>query len=156
VHISFRKIDPSTDFNFFSRVRRESSYYLDDARNFNDFEVKIFLESNQINYKIVALEGKPIGYVRSSVIDYEGRQLRSVGLDLASEFRGKNYAIPIYKKLIEELSQLDLQIVLWVLDFNVRAMHIYNVVGFKKIESHRFKQKGSGRYCKQIMMEYKL
>lgn len=154
MQINFRDIDITSDYKFFSRVRRESSHYLDNAINFDDNEVKNFLICNHRNYKIVCLGDIQIGYLRLPILEVEGRLVQTVGLDLATEFRGRKLSMPIYKKLLNELEAAELPIVLWVLDFNLNAKHIYDSLGFKAINSSKFIQKGSGRVCKRIMMEY--
>ena len=155
MEIKFRDIDPYCDFKFFAQVRRDSSFYLDDANDFEAHEVKKFLEINSINYNIVSVAGVPVGYLRQKIVKCESIRLQSVGLDLALQHRGKKLAIPIYQKLIKEKNKGGLPIVLWVLDFNTRAIHIYEKLGFKFLKSSPFAQKGSFRHCNRIMMEHR-
>jgi GNAT superfamily N-acetyltransferase len=152
--IDFRNVDPESDYEFFTQVRHDSSFYLDDARNFYDFEVKDFLEKNHSDYRIVCIRGEPAGYLRQKKIDHVRDKVQSVGLDLALKFRGKGYAKPIYHILLEDFKQNGLPIVLWVLDFNFRAISLYSQLGFKEVERCIFIQNGSKKSCEKIMLRY--
>ncbi len=151
--INFRDIEPELDFKFFSKVRSESSFFLDDARNFDENEVKVFLSKNRSNYQMVIIDGQPVGYLRLNIVNHEGNNVQSVGLDLAIKFRSKGFAIPIYKILFERLKTKNVPIVLWVLDFNTRARNLYSKLGFKEIKREKFIQIGSNRVCQKIMLK---
>ena len=151
--IKFRNIEPELDSKFFSKVRSESSFYLDDARNFNEYEVKEFLSENQSKYKMVIIDEELAGYLRLHIVNHKGVNVQSVGLDLAKKFRSKGFAVPIYKMLFERLENSKIAIVLWVLDFNTRARNLYYKLGFKEIERIKFIQVGSKRVCKKLMLK---
>lgn len=152
--INFQIANPETDFMFMAKVRNESSFYLDNAENYDSSAVKEFLENHWKNYKIVFLSSDRIGYLRLNIFEHEERRVQSVGLDLAQEYRGKGLSVIIYKKIIKTLQNSNLPIVLWVLDFNDRAFHIYKKIGFREVSRSAFVQKGSNRNCARIMMEF--
>ncbi len=153
--IEFREINPEQDYQFFAKTRQQSSYYLDDARNFTEAEVKEFLQDNADNYRIVMQSSIAIGYIRYQYMDVCNKRVCAIGLDIESDFRGKGFAKPIYKLLLQQLLPNDIPVILWVLDFNHRAHKIYQDLGFVEIQKEDFIQKGSQRKCTRIMMEYR-
>ena len=152
--INFQITNPQTDFMFMTKVRKESSFYLDNAENYDSSAVKEFLVRHGENYKIVFLSSKRVGYLRLNIFEHEGRSVQSVGLDLAKEYRGKGLSVIIYKKIIKELQKSTLPIVLWVLDFNYRGLHIYKKLGFREVNRSVFVQKSTNRRCEKIMMAF--
>lgn len=152
--IRFENINHSKDADFFAKVRNESSFYLDNSSNFNPDEVKIFLEKEYSNYRIVNLDNVKIGYIRLRETVIDTQKVNLVGLDLATAFRGQGLAQQIYRKLIKFLEQKNLPIMLYVLDFNLRARRVYDKVGFLEINRDPFVQSGSNRNCTRILMEY--
>ena len=154
--IRFENVSYKKDADFFAKVRTESSFYLDNASNFNPDEVKIFLKKEYSNYRIVNLDNVKIGYIRLRETVIDTQKVNLVGLDLAEAFRGQGLAQQIYRKLIRFLQQKNLPIMLYVLDFNHRAYHIYEKIGFREINRSPFLQSGSNRNCFRILMEYHL
>lgn len=152
--ILIRDVVPDSDYQFFAKVRADSSAFLDDGRDFSEQQVRKFLLDNFNNYRMVEISGTLVGYVRLNPVLVEGVTCTAVGLDLAIEARGQRLAQPIYEKLLASLSEYSQDIVLWVLGFNSRAIHIYENLGFKRISEEAFVQVGTGNPTVRIFMVY--
>lgn len=120
-----------SDLKFFNRVRSESVDYLHDKTNYTYGDNIIWFNNLEFPYFMFIIGDVPIGYFRTSNLDDENGTIY-IGLDIASEHRGKGYAIKGYRALIAKLKDeygfLKLQ--LEVLASNKRAINIYNKLGF--------------------------
>lgn len=74
-----------------------------------------------------------IGFIRMDEIDYINRSIQ-IGADIHSDHRGKGYATTTYELLLKYcFDYLNMnRIWLMVLDYNTRAKHVYEKVGFKE------------------------
>lgn len=80
---------------------------------------------------LVMLDNVPIGLVRLDQIDIHNNSV-CVGLDIHKDFRGKGHARTIYNLVLEEYFEQRQfnRVWLMVADYNERAKHLYETLGF--------------------------
>jgi RimJ/RimL family protein N-acetyltransferase len=92
-----------------------------------------------------------IGLIRLDNIDLHNYSI-CVGMDIEKNFRGKGLAKFIYKQLIDLLFTRYNRIWLLVAEYNKRAFHIYQQLGFEEEGRHRQGLFKNGRYYDYILM----
>lgn len=120
------------DLPWFNEVRNhpDTAGYLHDSRVYSLEETKDWFEREKPLYWWVEYTRKPIGYIRTSNVNYEDGSI-TVGLDIDPKFRGSGLAFKVYEELFDFLrSRLFTRVNLEVLQSNERALHIYRKLGF--------------------------
>lgn len=92
-----------------------------------------------------------VGLIRLDNIDVNNRSI-CVGMDIEKTFRGQRLAKPIYEQLISLLFTEYHRIWLLVAEYNKRAYHIYQSLGFKEEGKHREALFKNGQYYDYILM----
>jgi len=116
------------DIPFFNIVRSQSYEYLHDSTNYTlEQNIEWFNKTNP-KFFIVSVDGKDIGYFRTS--DWTPISVM-IGMDIDPKYRGNGYAQEAYRLFIKHLKCLGINTVyLEVLEYNTRAKHIYDKLGF--------------------------
>ena len=106
---------------------------------------------------VVFVDGEPAGLIRLDNIDNENKSI-CVGLDIDPKFRGLGLSYRVYDFILDHyfgfnsnLSQFN-RIWLLVADFNERAKHIYEKIGFKEEGRQREALFRYGKYHDYVMM----
>lgn len=125
------------DLEFVYIVRKQSAEYLHDPTIYSYEEVinwfnRVSKDPSVVWY-IIIHEGQKIGYIRTNLLKYNRL---FIGMDLHEDYRGKGTGQLAYKEFINYLYKVLPLNDLWlkVLKTNTRAIHIYEKLGFKKIE----------------------
>jgi diamine N-acetyltransferase len=132
MNIEYKKIDV-TDLEFLNKVRNEyASEYLHDSRTFSLEETINWYNKTNPDFWMILLDGVNVGYFRLSNHSKENKNIY-IGADIAPEYTGKGIAKEAYSKFIPNLfSMYDLnKISLEVLSTNIRAISLYNKLGFE-------------------------
>lgn len=114
------------DLPFLLEVRNECRHFLHDPREFTLEECQAWFEKERPDFYILQVNGESIGYFRTS--DWTEDSV-FIGLDIHKDYRGKGFAIPAYRMFIGMLNMPTY--FLRVLKTNIRAIHIYNKLGFE-------------------------
>jgi ribosomal protein S18 acetylase RimI-like enzyme len=123
------------DLEWFHSVRNnpETFKFLHQQRAFSLEETRDWFRNEEPLYWIVYQSGIAFGYFRTQQIDAVKGSIQ-IGMDIAPEFRGKGLAVPSYEKFIGYLeSKLFHTFSLEVLSDNIRAIHLYEGLGFEEI-----------------------
>lgn len=126
------------DAGFFVEVRdAETVEYLHDGRLYGWDDTYGWLASIQDSLTtvrhIVYINDTKVGIVRIDHIDLWNMNMM-LGMDLHKNYRGKGYAKPIWKLLLDKVFKGEGMhaVYLEVLASNERAIHIYKKLGFKE------------------------
>lgn len=141
--IQFEEIKRA-DLKFINEVRNASCEYLHNPTKFTLEQTEIWYDQiysiNSHPWFIVYFCGFRIGYIRIS--GDKGKLY--IGMDIHPDYRGRGYSKVVYKEFIN-LIYKDTQIKdLWleVLKTNPRAIHIYESLGFEKVDEYEFPRDG--------------
>lgn len=121
------------DVQFVNNVRNQSVEFLHDKTEYTLEEANVWFQNNNIEFYILYVDEVRVGYFRTSK-----RTKKSIwiGLDIATDQRGRGIAYPAYVKFMEYLKDIGIdRCYLAVLGHNERAIHIYNKLGFHIIYS---------------------
>lgn len=130
------------DLQFINEVRNSVSTLLHDPRTFTLDETIEWFEKTNPKWYIIQLHQRimgnrvfniRIGYVRTSWVN----DRFYIGMDLHQDFRGKGLCQRSYKEFIPSLYNISKKKELWleVLKTNIRAIHIYEKLGFKHVDT---------------------
>ena len=112
------------------------------------------LENSESSVRWVAFsEGKAIGVVRIDQLDKHNRSV-CVGLDIHRDSRGKGYAKPIYRAVLQRFFEIENlhRVWLYVAAYNTIARNLYSSLGFKEEGVQRQALLKEGTYHDYIMM----
>jgi RimJ/RimL family protein N-acetyltransferase len=118
------------DVKFINEVRNECREWLHDSSFYTYEEALDWFEKNKDLFFIYELEGKRIGYFRTSNWKDDSCY---IGMDIHKDFRGKKLSVPAFKEFMKLLNR-DYNIgkfKLEVLTSNDRARSLYKKLGFK-------------------------
>ena len=92
------------DLEWFHLVRSdpETFKYLHSGRAFSLAETKEWFNVSNPLFWVVSQAGVPIGYFRTNHVDYMTGSIQ-IGMDIASEHRGRGLAKPAYEQFIHLL-----------------------------------------------------
>ncbi len=109
--------------------------------------------SNSSKYLIVRRDRERIGIIRLNPIDHANHNIM-IGLDIHKEHRGKHYAKPIYRGLLDFcFNQLNMHRVHFkVAEYNARAFKLYRELGFKEEGRERQSLHRFGKFHDYIVM----
>lgn len=96
---------------------------------------------------------EPIGLVRLDQIDHYNKSV-CIGLDIEECWRGRGYAYKVYAELFEEwfIKRGFNRVWLLVAEYNHRALHIYEKLGFKREGVQRARLFRNGEFHDYVMM----
>lgn len=143
MEIHFNQIERS-DLPFINEVRNASCEYLHNPSKFTLDQTGIWYDQVYLNtsgyWFIVYVDNQPIGYLRRSIQDDK----HYIGMDIHPNHRGKGYSKAIYKEFISYRYKVTKTKDLWleVLKTNPRAIHIYESLGFEKVDEYDFSRDG--------------
>lgn len=102
---------------------------------------------------VVRLGGERVGLVRIDNIDHHNKNV-CLGLDIAKEFRGRGYASEVYKDMFRLFFEKEGMNRIWLLvaEYNHRARHIYQSLGFREEGIYREALLKEGQYYDYILM----
>ena len=122
------------DLPFLIDVRNECREFLHDDRAFTLDECRRWFLQSRPDFWVIMSRGQRVGYVRLSRHDTLHASIY-VGADLHKQFRGRGFAKAAYAELFSFLlQQRGIRCVLLeVLSHNVRALRLYEVLGFVEI-----------------------
>jgi RimJ/RimL family protein N-acetyltransferase len=102
---------------------------------------------------VVFFEEQPVGLIRLDSIDYYNKSL-AIGLDISKDFRGQGFAKPIYLQCFKEwfVENNFHRMWLMVADYNARAKHIYESLGFKNEGIQREALFKDGQFYNYLIM----
>jgi len=123
------------DIPFFNSVRNECAQFLHTPVTYTLQQSYEWFSTNTNPFFIYEIDSRPIGYFRTSNWSSLGCY---VGLDIHKDYRGKKLAVEAYELFFKFLDkEYGLEIFqLEVMDFNTRAINLYEKLGFKKIDSY--------------------
>ena len=155
IKLNFRKITLG-DLPKFLEIRNESKEYLHNNNTFNLENATEWFNGHNPKFYMIEIGKKIIGYFRTSNWDSYNKTVY-IGCDIHSDYRGHGIGYKSYMKFIEKLNNeyvLD-AIKLEVLSSNVRAINLYNKLGFKKIGVDENKIIRENIEIESIIMELK-
>lgn len=120
------------DLVWFHSVRNapETRKWLHSQRHFSLSETVVWFREQNPFFWVALLDGVSFGYFRTDKVDYSQGSIE-IGMDIATEFRGKGLAALAYKEFIALLEAKGFStFTLEVFEHNVRAIHIYEKLGF--------------------------
>jgi len=122
------------DIPFFLEIRNNSKEFLHNNSEFTIVEAQEWFKESRPKFFIIKLGCKKIGYFRTSNWDLDNKTMY-LGCDVHPDFRGHSLGFKSYVEFIKDLNKCyDLNnIKLEVLSNNVRAINLYNKLGFKNI-----------------------
>jgi len=135
--ISLRKmIIDDADFVLSIRNKQETRSFLHNSSEFTKEQFIKWFAENSPEWFIIQSDSVDVGYVRTKWMDYKKTNLQ-VGIDIATEHRGKKIAYETYKLLEQKcydkmISKMSLE----VLDNNPVALSLYEKLGFKFTEAY--------------------
>jgi len=143
------------DLPFLLSVRNECRAFLHDDREFNLEDATEWFRTKKPVFFVLRHEGEKIGYFRTS--DHVGESLL-VGADLAKAYRGKGLGHDAYKAFFPFIKQrLGVSLLkLEVLSSNLRAMHLYEKLGFRETGRALGAYRRNGEVVDNVAMELKL
>jgi diamine N-acetyltransferase len=151
--IEIKKLVES-DLQFLNHVRNKyASEFLHDSRIFTFKETLNWYKQYRPDYYIIFYLNIRIGYFRLSNFSETNKNIY-IGADLDSQYHGKGLAYKSYMKFIPYLFQtygLN-KISLEVLENNVKAIGLYNKIGFKVEGIKRQDVFKNGKYINSILM----
>lgn len=156
VDIQINKITKN-DLPFLNEVRNEcAEKYLHNSRKFSIEETISWFEETNPDYYIILLNEIKIGYFRTSDYNTNSKTIY-IGCDLQKEYRNKNLGFLSYKKFISFVfNNYDVEeILLEVLETNIRAKKLYKNLGFKKIKNSEIKVMKESEYIFSELMSLK-
>jgi len=111
------------------------------------------VNSKNKKYFIVYDDSKRIGVIRMDEIDYINRSMR-VGCDISPEHRGQGFGTETMKMVVDYCFNFLNMHRLWlcVLEYNKKAIKIYDNVGFKKEGKYKQAIFRKGKYWDYIIM----
>lgn len=122
----------ASDLPFFLEIRNSCRGCLHNAREFSLEECRNWFDRESPAYYIITYQGVRVGYFRTS--NYHVESLY-IGADLAAPYRGKGLgyraylAFILYLRSCMRLRTLQLE----VLSTNVRALRLYQKLGFVEV-----------------------
>ncbi len=130
------------DLPFVNEVRNSAAPLLHDDRTFTLEETIKWYEATNPQWYIIRIHQRVvdnrvfkvrIGYFRTSWVD----DRFYIGMDLHQSYQGKGLCQRAYKEFIPSLYNISNQTELWleVLRINSRAIHIYEKLGFKCVDT---------------------
>lgn len=148
--MTFEKLK-HTHLEFVKEVRNQATEFLHDPTKFTIDEVKQWYNQykNGHPWYLIWYFKVPIGYIRCSEVD--GRTY--IGMDLHEKFRGQGLSQRAYREFIPWIYIITQKDELWlkVLKTNIRAIYIYEKLGFQYVESEYIKRNNQ----KEISLIYK-
>jgi RimJ/RimL family protein N-acetyltransferase len=125
------------DLPFLLQVRNECRNLLHDNRAFTLAECQTWFAETRPDFRLIQLNGAPIGYFRLSNYDSRARSVY-VGADLHPAFRGRGLGRAIYRRFLPVFAaEFGLtEVRLEVLSHNARARHLYETLGFRETGRH--------------------
>lgn len=156
--VSLRPLDNS-DLEWLRSLRNDESTWtnLGDPKMVSDVQQQLWFNGLTADrtrmYLVVSYQDIAVGIVRMTQIDLINRSA-CIGMDIASEYRGQGIGSKAYTMLIKYCFHvLNLhRIWLLVIDFNARARHLYESVGFQEEGRMRQAIYRNGQYHDYICM----
>ena len=121
------------DIPMFTTIRNQSTEYLHNPTQYTVEQATHWFNETKPEYYMLVHDGKRIGYFRTS---NRTKDSIYIGLDIATAYRGRGFAIPAYKMFMQDLYGEGIRkFYLRVLKHNERAIHIYKKLGFVVTET---------------------
>ena len=142
------------DLEFLNHVRNLfAKDFLHDSREFTQKNTEDWYNKIKPNYWIIKLDNKRIGYFRITSHSIENKNLY-IGADLHPDYQGKGLAFTSYMIFLNILfEKYDLnKISLEVLSTNLRAIKLYQKIGFIQEGIKREEIKKSDKYIDSVIM----
>lgn len=148
------------DLPFVNKLRNEVLEFLHDDTEYTlDQTVEWFKTQKPQWYIIDGIttrgEYAYVGYIRTSKNRFDTPYITPyIGMDLAKGYRGKGFAVPIYKQFLDwYFAQIEDDFIgLEVLGNNIPAFNLYLKLGFEVICCHEMSKRSNGRYIPSVEM----
>jgi RimJ/RimL family protein N-acetyltransferase len=130
--IRFREMC-ADDLEFFIAIRNECADFLDDNTRFTINQCREWFRKSKPKFYILTHNNNDVGYFRTSSWN-EDESSVFIGCDIHRTYRGMGIAKLAYPKFMNfMLESFGFKtFILYVLEFNVRAISLYEKVGFKR------------------------
>lgn len=150
--IAIRELQAS-DLPFLVGIRNECRSMLHDDAEFTLAQAKAWFTATQPRYYVIACEGTPIGYFRTSNWNDVNRHVH-IGCDLQADYRGKGLAQMAYRVFLQFLfGECGMnKVSLEVLDHNEPAKRLYRRLGFVLEGVKRQDVRRGDRYLDSLLM----
>lgn len=141
---------------YVAHVRRQSAEFLHDPTIYSVKDVYEWVEKNgnSLRWFIIYcwfedIGSRPIGYIRTSIIDDK----LYIGMDIELKYRGMGLSQAAYKEFFPTAYIMSSKKDIWleVLKTNPRAIHIYEKLGFEFVEEKTINRNGQN----EISLVYK-